>query len=171
VSVRVSDEDEDAFDRSDPVIADATSRVCRALWKNEGFRAADFVYGDLPATPSRAALDLFLRGRSWNASTNGTPNDTIRVSDRADEPANEHDLLALEVAGLRIFGEKSPHTAAVANVVLESSVPYVAARLRATNVLARNGGSLHRQPSAQPAPRLFACRAGQVRAVGKQDDQ
>jgi hypothetical protein len=96
VSVRVSDEDEDAVDRSDPVIADATSRICRALWKNEGFRAADFVYGDLPATPSRAALDLFLRGRSWNASTNA---------------------------------------------------------------------------SVQPAPRLFACRAGQVRAVGKQDDQ
>jgi hypothetical protein len=132
LSVRVSDDDEDAVDRSDPVIADATSRICRAFWENERFRAADFVYVDLPATPCRATVDLFLRGRSWNTTANGTPNVTIRVSDVADEPGNEHDLLVLELAGLRIVGEKSPHTAAVADVVLASTVTDVTARLRAT---------------------------------------
>lgn len=52
-------EDEDGgddisvVDRSDPIIAEATSRICCAFWENERFRTVPFVYIDLPANPSR----------------------------------------------------------------------------------------------------------------------
>jgi hypothetical protein len=119
----------DDVDRSDPALAEATSRICRAFWENERFRAAAVVNVDVPAAPSPEALDAFFRGRTRNTTMRDSPRVTIRVTDRPDQPGNDRDMLLVEVGGLRIVGEKSPHAAAVADAVLGSAFPDVTAGL------------------------------------------
>jgi hypothetical protein len=124
LNVQVSAEDEDGFDRSDPVIADATSRICCAFWGNPRFRAAAVVHIDVPAAPNREALDLFLRGRTLDSTANDSPCVVMRVRDRTDERGVFRlDVLGLDVAGLRIVADTSHHAAAVADVVLGSTFP------------------------------------------------
>jgi hypothetical protein len=119
----------DEVDRSDPALAEATSRICRAFWENERFRAAAVVNIDVPAAPSPEALDAFFRGRTRNTTTRDSPCVTIRVTDRPDQPSNDRDMLQVEVGGLRLVGEKSPYAAAVADAVLGSTFPDATAGL------------------------------------------
>lgn len=133
LTVGVSDEGDDAphVDRSaDPVVVEVTSRICRAFWENARFRTAEVVDLDLPAAPTREALELFYRGRNRNTSFHHSSSVTIRVSDRPVEAGNEHDVLQLEIGGLRLVGERSPHMASVADVVLGSAFPDAKAGLK-----------------------------------------
>jgi hypothetical protein len=69
LSVEVAEvEAENNVDRSDPAIAEVASRICRAFWENERFRAAEVVHIDLPAAPNRDTIGLFFRGRTHNTT-------------------------------------------------------------------------------------------------------
>jgi hypothetical protein len=58
LGIRLSDDF--AVDRSDGLIADATSMICRAIWENGTIRATSFVAMDLPASPSQQMIRTFV---------------------------------------------------------------------------------------------------------------
>jgi hypothetical protein len=66
-------------DRSHPLFAEATSKICQAFWQNARVRASQFLFVDVGTAPDSDVVDLLAHGRSSSAH----PAVRLRVCDKS----------------------------------------------------------------------------------------
>jgi hypothetical protein len=106
---------DDVVERSDAIIAEATSKICRAFLENESFQNAHSISINVPATPSQEVVDRFLL-----VQADKNPGMVLRVSDLPTRPGTTRDVLDLRLAGARLLAEGEAHAEALADRVLET---------------------------------------------------
>jgi hypothetical protein len=111
--ISVSD---DVVERSDAIIAEATSKICLAFLENESFQDAHSLSINVPATPCQDVVDRFLQVQQAHPN----PGMVLRVSDRPTRPGVSHEVLEFHIAGGRFVAEGAAHAAAFADRVLET---------------------------------------------------
>lgn len=140
---------DDVVERSDAIIAEATSKICHAFLENGSFQDAHGLSINVTATPSQEVLDLL--GRQVFTK----PGSSFHVSDLPTRPGISRDVLEFRLASGRLLAEGADHAAALtdgvlgaaceprqgANVVVFLSSPRIATAVTAS--LRRNPGHPH----------------------------
>jgi hypothetical protein len=145
--ISVSD---DVVERSDAIIAEATSKICLAFLENESFLDAHSLSINVPATPSQDVVDRFLLVQQAHPN----PGMVLRVSDLPTRPGVSREVLEFHIEGARLVAEGEAHAVAFADRVLETETEYEPSRgaapvlvmLSSPRIAAAVTASLRRNP-------------------------